>query len=317
MSALTRRHLLRLLPAAALCSCGDEPASSGAPMPKVKWLTTSTTPFTANMVAVIGGDAVDSRCFLPQGVSPYGFAPGAPDLAKFDTSDIVFAHGLGLENKWAVDFAALDKSGVRVFTVTDTIPPDRIIRPSGPGGPPDPHVWTDPALAALMVDAVEAALKTAIPKLADYFTPRAYSLRLQFQDAVAYNTEKLRALQPKDRFLLSTHDTLQYLAKACGLEAKALSPANGTVPEALTDELSTWIRSHGVRSLFRERSTEILPLRKLLRELSVDPDHVIYSLALGAPEAFESVSIRNYNVDTAAGAIRYTCDSIIATLEVD
>ena len=316
MTRFRRRHFFRLLPAAALCSCGSEPPPPGPKLPKVKWRVTSTTPFTANIVSIIGGDAVDSRCLVPPGVSPHKFAPTAAELTIFARSDVVMLHGLGLENRWSVDVASFEKE-VRVFTVTESIPPDRIIRPSGPGGPPDPHVWNDPALGILLVDAVENALKTAAPKLAGYFTPRAYTLRLQFKDALNFNTDKLKSLQPADRFLLTSHDTMQYFAKACGIEARALCPADGTVPDTLPEELLAWIKSHQVKTLFREPSTDVFALRKLLREPGVDPDHPIYSLTLEPAGAKGMVSIKSYDLDTAAGVTSYNCDTIVATLEVD
>ena len=56
------------------------------------------------------------------------------------------------------------EEGVRVFSATSLLPPERVLHPSGPGGPPDPHVWTHPELAGFMVNAVEAALKEQAAK---------------------------------------------------------------------------------------------------------------------------------------------------------
>jgi ABC-type Zn uptake system ZnuABC Zn-binding protein ZnuA len=314
---MTRRDLLSLLPAAALSSCGRQELTPGPALPKTKWRVTSTTHFTANVAAVIGGDAVESRCFLPPGVSPHAFEPRAPELAKFELSDVVLAHGLGLEKSWPLDLKALDANGVRVATVTDGIPPDRILHPNGPSGAPDPHVWTDPDLAIHIVNAVEAAFKVAMPKLADYFTRHAHELRLKFQDSKLSVSRNLGILQPSDRFLLTSHDSMQYFARAWGLEARALCPAGGTVPESLPDELKEWITGHSVRSLFRESFTDAVGLRNLLRGVSVDPDFVIYSLALPEPGTLADVSIKSYEVTTAAGSHAYNADRIFATLEVD
>src|SRR5688572_25065881 len=134
-----RRQFLRLLPVAALCGCGGDPPATEPEFPKVKKRVTSTTPFAASLVGAIGGDAVESKSFVPPGENVYGFAPTAPDSAKFHTSDIVITHGLGLESRWPVDFDVIGREGVRVFAATATIPAERILRPSGPGGPPDPH----------------------------------------------------------------------------------------------------------------------------------------------------------------------------------
>lgn len=314
---VSRRHFLRLLPVAALCGCGGDPPAAEPRFPKVKKRITSTTPFAANLVGAIGGEAVESMSFVPPGENVHGFAPTAPDSARFHTSDMIITHGLGLESRWSVDFDAIGREGVRVFAATSAIPPERILRPSGPGGPPDPHVWMHPELAGLMVDAVEGALKEVMPKLADYFTPRAHKLRLAFQDTMKVEGQKMKELKPDDRFLLTTHDSMQYFAAAFGLEARALAAPAAKPPETLPPDLSEWITAHGVKSLFREPFTDVLPLRSLLQSVRVNPDHVIYSLTLPPAGATALVGFKSYDIFTAAESLYYSADMIQSTLEVD
>ena len=95
-----RRHVLRLLPAAALAACTDSGGKVGIPFPKVPWRIASTTPFAADIVRQIGGQAVESICVLPADVPPHAFVPSAADIRKFHTSDMVVMHGLGLESRW-------------------------------------------------------------------------------------------------------------------------------------------------------------------------------------------------------------------------
>ncbi len=317
MNLVRRRHFLRLLPAAVLCGCGDNSSPPPPKFPKVKWRITSTTPFISDLVKVIGGDAVDARSFVPLEGNLHSFMPNAQESAKFHTSDMVISNGLGLESKWPVDFDALDKNGVHVFSATARIPDGRILRPSGPGGPPDPHVWMHPELAVLMVDAVEAALKEVMPKLAAYFTPRAHKLRLAFQDVMKFVGTKMKELKPDDRFLLTSHDSMQYFAAAFGLEARALAAAGEKVPEALPADIAAWITEHRVKSLFRESFTDVIALRRLLVDLKVDPDHVIYSLTLPAAGTSAMVGFKPYEVFNAAEAVHYSADTVQSTLEVD
>ncbi len=313
----SRRHFLRLLPATALCGCDDNRPAPGPRFPKVKKRVTSTTPFTADLVSSIGGEAVDSRSFVPVGMNLHTFVPTAQESSKFHTSDIVITHGLGLESRWPSDFEALGKDGVRVFCATSTIPGDRIIRPSGPGAPPDPHVWMHPELAILMVDAVETSLKEELPKLADYFTPRAHKLRRGFSDVMQFVAAAMNALKPGDRFLLTTHDSMHYFAAAFGLETRALTTPSGTLPETLAPDVTGWISTHQVRSLFREPFTDVISLRRLLVDLKVDPDHVIYSLTLPPAGTSALVGFKSYDVANAAAALYYSADMIQSTLEVD
>lgn len=315
--SIRRRQFLRLLPAAALCGCGDDRPAAESKFPKVKRRVTSTTPFTANLVSTVGGEAVDSKSFVPPGENVQTFVPTAADSAKFHTSDMIFTHGLGLESRWPVDFETLGKDGVRVFAATSMIPAERIIRPSGPGGPPDPHVWMHPELAAMMVDAVEAALKEVMPKLGDYFTPRAHKLRLAFEDALKAEAQKMKELKPDDLFLLTSHDSMQYFAAAFGLEARALAAPAANLAEKLPADLVEWITTHHVKSLFRESFTDVLVLRHLLEDVKVNPDHLIYSLTLPATATTALVGFKSYDIFTASESLYYSADLIQSTLEVD
>lgn len=314
---ICRRHFVGLLPAAMFVSCSGD-ASAGKPrFPKVPWRVMSTTHFAADMVRVIGGEAVQSQCLLKPSVSPHAFVPSGLELAKFRTSDMVMLNGLGLEDRWPEDFADLAKSRVKVCTLTAGIAENRILRPAGPGGPPDPHVWMHPELAVFMVNAVAAALKEVMPKLDDYFTPRAHRLRVELEDAHRSTGRKMKELKPDDLFLLTSHDTMQYFAAAHGLEARALTTADGQIPAKIPSTLQEWIKAHKVKSLFRESFTNVLPLRELMGDRGVNPDHVIYTLALPAPGTIEVVAFKNYDVSGAAAALGYDSDIVQSTLQVD
>jgi ABC-type Zn uptake system ZnuABC Zn-binding protein ZnuA len=178
-------------------------------------------------------------------------------------------------------------------------------------------VWTHPELAGLMVTAVEAALTAAMPKLAGYFGPRAHKLRLEFDDSMKFAVTRAGELTPDDRYLLTSHDTMRYFAGAFGLEARALAPAGGKVPDRITPELREWIRARNIKSLFRESITDVLALRSLMQESKVDPDHVIYTLTLPAAGTTGVVNFMSYDVGLAAGSLRHNIDRILSRLPVD
>ncbi|HWB06139.1 MAG TPA: metal ABC transporter substrate-binding protein [Verrucomicrobiales bacterium] len=314
---MRRRHFLSLLPAGALAGCSEEPPPQKVPFPKVPWRVTATTHVAADFAGIIGGKAVQAQSFSPAGVSMETFAPNAPDIAKLHTSDIILTHGLGLERRWPVDFESLAKTGVKVFSTTSTIPTERLIRPSGKGGPPDIHVWTDPALAIQMAEAITAAFKEVMPQLAGYFSNRAYQLRIRLEEINRTALDRAKKLAPADRFLLTSHDTMQYFAAAYSLEARALAASGGTLPEQLPPALREWITGHGVRSLFREPSADPNALRRMLYELKVEPDRVIHTLALPAAGTTVVTPYKVYEVGSATGSLQHICEFIISTLASD
>jgi ABC-type Zn uptake system ZnuABC Zn-binding protein ZnuA len=309
-----RRHFLSLLPAGLLAGCSEEKQEQKLSFPKVPWRLTATTRFAADFAELIGGKAVQVKSFLAEGVTPGTFVPSAPDIARLRTSDILLIHGLGLERKWTVDFDELGKSGVRVFSATSKIPAERILHPSGPGGPPDPHVWTHPELAILMVNAVEEGLKEMMPQLSEYFTRRAYQVRLRLEGIMRNAVQRAKELKPEDRFLLTSHDTMQYFAAAFSLEARALAAADGTVPEQLPLPMLEWIAKHRVKSLFREPAADADVLRRMLFDVKVDPSNVIHTLTLPAAGSTTVTPYKVYDTGTAAGALQHICEMILATL---
>ena len=313
----SRRQILSLLPAVVLAGCGDDHGPRAPGFPRVKWRIVSTTQFTADIVRVVGGEAVNSICFVPPGINPHAFRPDGPEIARVHTSDMVITHGLGWENRWSQDFDELANSNVKLASVTAGIPPERILKSAEPGGPPDPHVWNAPDLAVYMVDAVARTLIEAMPQLADYFAPRAHRLKVEFDDLHKLTSQRMQGLKDKDRFLLTSHDSMQYFARAFQLEARAIAAADGAVPESVPDPLKEWIQSHSVKSLFREPFTDAIALRKLLADLRVNPDNLIYSLTLPAAGTTAMVSFKSYEVSQAAGAEAHNADNVQFTLQVD
>jgi ABC-type Zn uptake system ZnuABC Zn-binding protein ZnuA len=316
-SSFTRRKLLRLLPLCTLPACEPTPADTRVPFPKVPWRVTSTTHFTTDLVRQIGGQAVQAECIVPPGVNPFEFAPTAVDISRFRRSDLVLLHGLGLETRWPEDFASLAAAKVKVLTVTSKLPESSIIRPSGPAGPAHPCVWMDPALALLMIDFVRDTLSEVMPKLATWFQPRAYRLRLDIEAAYRTAKEKCTALAPRDRCLFSTHDSLAYLARACDLQARSLTGYAGKLPETLPDSIAQWISSNGVRTLFREATTDADSLRSLLRSTGLNAELPVHSLALPSAGRRDYVALKEYDTTTAIGSLTYALDLVTYTLTTD
>ena len=77
-----------------LTACGgaDVPAQDTGKLNVV-----ATTSIVADVVANVGGDAVNVQILLPIGTDPHSFEPTPQDIAKVADADIVFASGAGLE----------------------------------------------------------------------------------------------------------------------------------------------------------------------------------------------------------------------------
>ena len=316
----TRRQMIRSAAAvlgACAAACDDEEKSRAPRMPKVKWRVVGTTHWVTAMAAQVGGEAVEAVCLMKEGANPHQFKPAAPDVAKLRTADLVVRHGLGLDDAWPVDYGSLESHNVRLCTATERVPADRLIRAEGGGGPPDPHVWMDAELAAFMVEAVEAALTVAMPRLTEYFQARAQRMRVDLGEAHRFVGALMKELPEKDRFLFTTHPSMAYFARAYGLETRSLATADGQVPAALPEDLTDWLSRHAAGTLFREQDTDEAVLRTLLRGHRIDPAPLIYSLATAPAGTRHGIASRQYEVSGVVDALRYTGDIIQSRLQVD
>ncbi len=307
---MRRRHFLGLLPACLGAGCSEEKPAPKLRFPKVPRRVMATTPFAQSLAEVIGGRAVQAHSLVPRGVIPEHFKPAAPDLTRLHTSDIVIDHGLGLEQGWGVDFAAMKDAGQALITATSTIPAERILYPSGPGGPPDPRVWTSPDLLSQMGEAITAGLKQAMPALAEYFDRRMYQLRNRLKDLMDATKQDAERLKKESRFLLTSHDSMQYFAAAFGLEARALAPAAEQVPEKLPGGFHDWILKNKVKVLFREPSARQESLRLLLFDLKTDTSTIIHTLTLPPDKTVAATSNKSVIVDSAEGALQHLCSIV-------
>ena len=114
--------------AAPATTVPDTPTPSGPPVQVV-----TTTNFVADWARVVGGDRVEVYGLLPTAGDPHTFVPGARDVARVESADVVFTVGLGLEAEWLTDLlhnASSDES--KVVALGESVDP---IEFSGP----DPH----------------------------------------------------------------------------------------------------------------------------------------------------------------------------------
>jgi zinc transport system substrate-binding protein len=118
----------------------------------------------------------------------------------------------------------------------------------------DPHVWTDPLNAKVMVDNISRALQKVDPENAAYYSGNAENLKKELDKL---HQEYQAALRPyRNRTIIyAGHFAFGYLAKRYGLEH--LSPYEGFSPNAEPTpqkiiQLSEHLRKTGMKTIFIE-----------------------------------------------------------------
>ncbi|NOZ50646.1 MAG: zinc ABC transporter substrate-binding protein [Chloroflexi bacterium] len=210
-----------------------------------------TTSIVGDVVQRIGGDAIDVQVLMPAGVDPHSFEPTPRQVAAMSDADLIFSHGLNLEETMAPllhSMAAEQKrivavaAGVQIIAVADA--PDGI----------DPHTWMDPNNVLVWVDAITQALSEADPAHASYFEGNAEAYRQQLHQLDAWIRQQVATIPPARRQIVTDHLIFSYFARRYGFEQiGAIMPATsslaGSSAQALS-QLEDIIRSSGVPSIF-------------------------------------------------------------------
>ena len=168
---MMKRILAALCAAAllALTGCAPAPASS-SPAGKEK-LTVYATLFPQyDFAREIAGDRAEVILLLPPGVESHSFEPTPADIAGISKSDLLLYTGDAME-PWAAKLIAGDlPDTVRAVDLSQGV---ALLaeehEEEGHAHPFDPHIWTSPVNAMIMVRTVVSALCEADPEGAEAY----------------------------------------------------------------------------------------------------------------------------------------------------
>jgi manganese transport system substrate-binding protein len=196
--------------------------SSREPAQRDKPLVLTTFTVIADMVRVVGGDAVDVESITKVGAEIHGYEPTPSDLRRAASAHLIIDNGLGLE-RWFEEF--VERLDVPHAVLTDGIDPIDI----GGGdyaGRPNPHAWMSPVAGQQYVAAIADALTGLVPDSAADFTARAESYSAELQQVAAELAAVVEKLPEAKRVLVSCEGAFSYLARDLGLHEAFLWPVN-------------------------------------------------------------------------------------------
>jgi ABC-type Zn uptake system ZnuABC Zn-binding protein ZnuA len=250
---------------AGLAGCGDDekPAESG----KINVIT--TLPLFADFAREIGGDRVEVNSLLPIGSDPHTWEPVPSDVQRVAEADIAFANGLDLEPA-AINVIEPNLGGSAPFVLlaekaedagaTVAKLPEGFEEEGEEGGPPgeeqgdDPHMWMDPANAALYAGIIRDALTQADPEGKSSYDKNYDSYVSDIEDVKSYVLDKVDAIPETNRKLVTTHDAFGYLSRAYGFSIVAFvapSPGQEPSPDDIA-KLSRAMKDEAVPAVFVE-----------------------------------------------------------------
>ncbi|MGZ4127858.1 MAG: metal ABC transporter substrate-binding protein [Actinomycetota bacterium] len=221
----------------------------------------TVSPIT-DIVRNVAGNTVHVDGLIPEGVDSHTFEPTPGTARLIQKADLIFLNGLHLEDPTLRLAEANHKAGARIVEIGPHVISEAqyVYDFSFPrsGGKPNPHLWTDVAFAIKYAETVRDELITAYPAGAQAFRSNAtaYIALLQRLDAAVQTA--IDTIPPKNRVLLTYHDSFAYFANHYGMRViGAIQPADFAEPSGKeVAALIAQIKAQHVPAIF---GSEVFP----------------------------------------------------------
>jgi zinc/manganese transport system substrate-binding protein len=235
---------------------------------------TTVAPLT-NIVKNVGGPHIDLHGLIPGGTDSHTFEPAPSDIRYIREADVIIVNGLDLEVPTEKLALANKKPGARLLELGDqTISPkeyvfDRSFPKSA--GHPNPHLWMNPLYAARYAELVRDALVTLDPTHTTTYQERTRLFTQRLHELDRAIATAITTIPPKQRKLLTYHDSFAYFAPRYGLTViGAIEPASFSEPSPR--EVARVIRQLKQEKLPAVFGSEVFPskvLAQIAREAGV------------------------------------------------
>ncbi|MFZ5646888.1 MAG: metal ABC transporter substrate-binding protein [Bacillota bacterium] len=243
---------------------GKDPGPSSGTGEKVR--VTATIFPLYDFARNIGGDRVEVYSLLPPGAEPHHWEPAPGDLVMLGKSKVLLYNGAGLESWLESALKNVDRSKMTVVDCSAGVTLIGGREHDGDGGDQkedhkeehkggemsDPHIWLDPANAAVMVDNILSGMVKADPANSDYYTENAGKYKARLADLDGKYRSALAGAAIK-HFVVS-HDSFGYLARRYGLEQVPIRGLNADSEPgpARMAEIVDLVRKYRIKYIFYE-----------------------------------------------------------------
>ena len=281
-------------------------ASAAGATERIKVVATFSV--IGDIVANVAGDKVDLVTLVGPAGDTELFKPSLADGKSVAEAKIVFMNDLNDEfEPWLepllkqVKFSGAKivvSRGVKTFTSTE----ERAPRNKSVEEEIDQHAWLDPKNGVIYVRNIAAALVKGDPANAADYRARADAYIKELQALDAWAKAEIAALPAAKRRFLSSHDSLQYLAKAYGITLLSINGwTNNSEPSAAElARLAKQVRQERIHALFLDSITDPRAMQQVAKETGASIGGTLYGDALSKPGGDADTYLRmlRHNVAT-------------------
>jgi manganese/zinc/iron transport system substrate-binding protein len=241
---------------------------------KIKVL--STTKMIADVVKEIGKENVDSLILIQNEQDPHSYELVKGDNEKLNRASIIFYNGLGLEHATGLKFFLSNSSkSISVGEYIKKTFPEKIILESNEL---DPHIWMDISLWSNIIEPIVEALIAEDNQSKDFYKKNAEELKKKMIKEHNEVLELIHKIPVKRRYLVTTHNSFNYFAKAYLSPEKMKNTGEwrefSRAPEGISPEgqlssmdiknIIDYLIKYEINALFPESNTSQDSLKKIL-----------------------------------------------------
>jgi zinc/manganese transport system substrate-binding protein len=166
----------------------------------------------------------------------------------------------------------------------------------------DQHAWLDPRNGVIYVRNIAAALEQLDPANAADYRARAAAYTKQIQAVDDWARHEMADVPAAKRRVLTSHDSLQYLANAYGITMLTVNGwTNNSEPSAAElAKLAQRIRAARVKAMFLDSITDPRAMRRIAEETGAVIGGTLYgdSLSPAGDEADSYIKMLRHDVAT-------------------
>jgi len=262
----------------------------------------------ADMVANVAGDHVDLITIVGPGGDTELYQPTLADSRALAGARIVFMNDLNDEfEPWLEPLlkqAGFAGTKVVASRGAKTITGEEEHPISGKEAAPiiDQHAWLDPKNGIIYVKNIAQALARVDPANAADYHSRETAYIKQLQTVDAWLRTEMTAVPVAKRRIIASHDSLQYLAKACGITLISINGwTNKSEPSAAElARLAQQIEAEHVHALFLDSITDPRAMERIAKETGATISGTLYGDSLSMPggEAGTYIEMLRHDVAT-------------------
>jgi ABC-type Zn uptake system ZnuABC Zn-binding protein ZnuA len=313
---------------------GDDHAHDATELPAVGPVTlaagekiqvVATTSIVADVVAQVGGEAIELTTLMPFGADAHSYTAAPQDMRILNNAQVIFINGLHLEEALTPVFGNLDlpvpvvavNAGVATLAFDDEhegedhAGEDHADEAEGDDHQhvgEDPHTWQDVANVMIWVENIEHVLSDLDPANREKYAESAERYLSELEELDTEIRQVLATVPAAKRQLVTDHDTLQYFAAAYDFEVVgALTPSFSTLASASAQELATLqrqVQERAVQAIFVGTTTNPGLAKQLADDLGITVV-TLFSDSLSEPGGVAAtyVEMMRYNATAIANAL--------------